>query len=98
MYLIFFHFFILIIKSLSLNMYFAIKLNCLDNYADYINSTEGIIYPINPSHVWRNRSNNNYIFEYKLIKHNIEEEELCMKIINTGYIGEFAIDSFFINE
>ena len=97
MNLIFFHFFILIIKSLSLTMYFVIKLNCLDDWADYINSTEGIIYPNNPSPIKRKRGSNNYIFEYNLIKHNIEKE-LCIKIINPLENGEFAIDSFFINE
>ena len=86
MNLIFFLFFILIIKSLSINKHFIIKSNYLDNYADYINSKEGIIYPINPS-----TSNNNYIFEYKLLKPNIS-----IKIINTGNIEEFDIDSFLV--
>ena len=69
-------------------MYFEIKLNCLDNYADYINSKKGIIYPINPS-----TSNNNYIFDYKLIKHNIEKE-LCIKIINPKVVENLILILF----
>ena len=93
----FYIFFILFLKSLSIIMYFQIKLNCLDYYSDYINSTEGIIYPNNPSPILRKRYENNYTFEYNLIKHNIEKE-LCIKLINPETIGEFAFDTFYVNE
>ena len=41
--------FILINNTLLYNAYFKCELFCVDNYADYIISSEGIIPPINPS-------------------------------------------------
>ena len=43
----------LIVKYvLSLTMYFKIKINCGNDYPDYINSTEGLIFPNNPCTLW----------------------------------------------
>ena len=89
----------LIVKYvLSLTMYFKIKINCGNDYPVYINSTEGLIKPNNPSYLHCvDRGYDNYIFDFNVIKHNIETP-LCIEWVNLGSNGDLAFDTFLVNE
>ena len=89
----------LIVKYvLSLTMYFKIKINCGNDYPDYINSTEGLIKPNNPSYLWNgDRGYDNYTFDFNVIKHNIETP-LCIEWVNLYAIGVLSFDTFLVNE
>ena len=92
---IFFILFFLIKNSFSTFWYFKITFNCGNNYPDHIKSSEGIITPNNPSQ--NMNYNNNYVFDFNITKHNIEEK-LCIKWVNLEAVGGFAFKSLLVNE
>ena len=88
--------FILFKNCFLIDMYFKITFNCGNDYPDYITSSEGSIEPNNPFKDLK-PDNTKYIFYFNIIKHNIAKE-LCIKWVNLKAWGEFAFESFFVNE
>ena len=78
-------------------MYFKITFTCGNDYPDYIISSEGKFEPNNPYKIWNPDIRENYIFDFNIIKHNIDKE-LCIKWVNLRSWGEFVFNSFLVNE
>ena len=93
---IFFLLFILFKNCFLIDMYFKITFNCGNDYPDYITSSEGRIEPNNPYKELK-PDNSKYIYDFSIIKHNIDKE-LCIKWVNIQGPGEFAFESLFVNE
>ena len=69
-----FIFIILFLKGCPLIIYFKCNLFYVDDYIDYIISSEGNIEPKNPSHtLLSQKSSEDYTFNFDLIKHNLDK-------------------------
>ena len=88
--------FILFKNCFLIDMYFKITFNCINDYPDYIISSEESVVPNNPFKELK-PDNSKYIYDFNIIKHNIDKE-LCIKWYNIQGHGEFAFESFFVNE
>ena len=98
---IFIHLYILklLLKEIfSKYAYFDFKLTCLDDYAKYINSSEGIIYPKNPYEIpFGGRNNYYYIYNFEKVKQDLEKK-ICIYIVNYVNPSFFAFEYASINE
>ena len=83
--------FILEIKALSLIIYAKYQIAYVDDYIDYIISSEGIIQLLNQT----KKLHSTYYF--KDVKHDLIKS-LCIQIINYAYEGHFAFKYASINE
>ena len=92
-----FFFAIIFAKTFSLIIYLQCQLFYVDDYIDYIISSEGSFTPLNPSHTFITRRNGDYTFNFTIIKHNFTKP-LCYQIINMLKDGFFAFKYATINE
>jgi hypothetical protein len=72
-----------------LTIYAKFAFFSVDDYIDYISSSEGIFYPVNPTDTYLHGHLENYTFYFNDIKHDLEKE-LCIQLINLISRGFFA--------
>ena len=78
-------------------IYLKCEINCGNDYPDYITSSEGKYYPLNPNHLGYAQRGYKYIFKFDIIKHNLKEP-LCIEYVNLAFSGGFAFNYLSINE
>ena len=93
----FFIFLLLYFKNFSLIVYFKFQLFYVDDYIDYIISSEGKYTPTNAKHNKFTERSESYTFNFNYIKHNFKEP-LCMYFVNLVKKGRFAFKYATINE
>ena len=84
-------------KYFCLTIYSKFAFFYVDDYIEYISSSEGIFYPKNPTYKYFHEHLENYIFYFNDIKHDLEKE-LCIQLVNLMTIGSLAFKYAFINE
>ena len=92
-----FSIFLLFAKSFSLIVYFKYQLFYVDDYVDYISSSEGNFTPTNPKHNKYTDRELSYAFNFNDIKHNFDKP-LCIYLVNLLQVGCFAFKYATINE
>ena len=90
---------IISVKLFSMIIYFQCQIFGVDDYIDYIISSEGIFYPKNPSKMYlsQRKEGLSYTFYFEDIKHKLEKP-LCMEFINLYEVGYFSFKFASINE
>lgn len=89
---------IFLIKNiLSTFIYFDCKINCANDYPDYIISSEGIIQPKNPYPISHRYRDYHYVYNFEKVKHNLEKP-ICVQLVNLRGAGGLAFDYISINE
>ena len=92
-----FFIFLLFAKSFSLIVYFKYQLFYVDDYVDYISSSEGNFTPTNPAPNKYNQKEHSYTYNFNDIKHNFDNP-LCIYLVNLLLGGYFAFKYATINE
>ena len=80
-------------KAFSIIAYFKIQIFNVDDYIDYITSSEGNFAPTNPIKSY----NIDHIYNFNEIKHNLKMP-LCIQLVNILEPGFFAFKYASINE
>jgi len=78
--------------------YFDFKLACVDDYPEYIISSEGIIYPENPNQLCLGkRADKGHIYNFEKVKNDLEQK-ICICIFNCDGPAYFSFEYASINE
>ena len=95
-----FHYFIFLFffsNVVSFTAYFRCEIFCVDDYIDYITSSNGNILPQKESHSFSSQRDIYFAFNFTQILHNFDQP-ICIHLVNMLEAGKLAFKYASINE